>query len=277
MADRNVDAVTLTGSSRAGFTAQEVCARRRVPLQAELGGNNAAVVWPDADLELAAREIAEGAFALAGQRCTANRRLIVHRDCQREMLQLVGRETAALEWGDPRRPQTKVGPLVSAAQRDRVADLVARAGADVTVILPHADDAPAADGFEGAWYPPTIACCPDPSHELVQHESFGPLLVVQTADDWNHAMALLDGVPQGLVAALFSSSRELAERFLQEARAGILKLNRSTADAEVDVPFGGWKGSGIGPPEHGSFDRDFYTRPQAVYGWPRAVAASPST
>jgi alpha-ketoglutaric semialdehyde dehydrogenase len=277
MADRNVDAVTLTGSSRAGFTAQGVCARRRVPLQAELGGNNAAVVWPDADLELAAREIAEGAFALAGQRCTANRRLIVHRDCQREMLQLVGRETAALGWGDPRRPQTKVGPLVSAAQRDRVADLVARAGADVTVILPHADDAPAADGFEGAWYPPTIACCPDPSHELVQHESFGPLLVVQTADDWNHAMALLDGVPQGLVAALFSSSRELAERFLQEARAGILKLNRSTADAEVDVPFGGWKGSGIGPPEHGSFDRDFYTRPQAVYGWPRAVAASPST
>jgi acyl-CoA reductase-like NAD-dependent aldehyde dehydrogenase len=78
-------------------------------------------------------------------------------------------------------------------------------------------------------------------------------------------MALVNGVPQGLAAALFSSSDERAERFLAEARAGILKLNRSTADAEVDVPFGGWGSSGIGPPEHGAFDRDFYTRAQAVY------------
>jgi acyl-CoA reductase-like NAD-dependent aldehyde dehydrogenase len=110
-----------------------------------------------------------------------------------------------------------------------------------------------------------IALCDDPGHELVQHESFGPVLVVQTADDWEHAMALLNGVPQGLAAALFSTSPELQERFLDEAQAGILKLNRSTADADVDVPFGGWKASGIGPPEHGSFDRDFYTRVQAVY------------
>jgi acyl-CoA reductase-like NAD-dependent aldehyde dehydrogenase len=78
-------------------------------------------------------------------------------------------------------------------------------------------------------------------------------------------MDLLAGVPQGLAAALFSSSAELVERFQREAPAGILKVNRSTADAEVDVPFGGWKASGIGPPEHGSFDRDFYTRPQVVY------------
>jgi acyl-CoA reductase-like NAD-dependent aldehyde dehydrogenase len=78
-------------------------------------------------------------------------------------------------------------------------------------------------------------------------------------------MALLDGVPQGLAAALFTASEELEQLFLQGARAGILKLGRSTADAEVDVPFGGWKASGIGPPEHGRFDRDFYMRVQAVY------------
>jgi alpha-ketoglutaric semialdehyde dehydrogenase len=99
----------------------------------------------------------------------------------------------------------------------------------------------------------------------VQHETFGPVLVVQPAEDWDHAMALVNGVPQGLVAALFSASPGLADRFMNEAAAGILKVNRSTADAAVDVPFGGWKSSGIGPPEHGRFDRDFYTRPQAVY------------
>jgi len=90
--------------------------------------------------------------------------------------------------------------------------------------------------------------------------------VVQRASDWDHAVSLVNGVSQGLVAALFSSSAEVQSRFLEEADAGILKLNRSTADAEVDVPFGGWKSSGVGPPEHGAFDRDFYTRPQIVYG-----------
>jgi alpha-ketoglutaric semialdehyde dehydrogenase len=265
MADPEVDAVTITGSSMAGFTAQEICARRRIPLQAELGGNNAAVVWPDADLELAAREVAEGAFAQAGQRCTANRRVIAHRECRDELLELLGRETAALPWGDPRLPETKVGPMVSAADRDRLDRLVARAGLGAELMTPQGSEPTDPAGWEGAWYPPTIAVCDDPEHELVQEESFGPLLVVQTAGDWEEAMALLNGVPQGLAAALFTSSEELAARFVREAKAGILKLGRSTADAEVDVPFGGWKGSGIGPPEHGDFDRDFYTRPQVVY------------
>ena len=265
MSAREVDAVTITGSSLAGYAAQEICGRRRIPLQAELGGNNAAIVWPDADLGLAAREIAAGAFAQAGQRCTANRRVIVHRDCRDTLVELLERETAALVWGDPRLPETEVGPLVSTAERDRVAALVSRAGRGVEVTTPQGTAVPAAAGFEGAWYPPTIALCDDPEHELVREEGFGPVLVVQTAWDWGEAIRLLNGVSQGLVAALFSSSGELADRFVGEAQAGVLKLGRSTADAEVDVPFGGWKGSGIGPPEHGEFDRDFYTRPKAVY------------
>jgi alpha-ketoglutaric semialdehyde dehydrogenase len=266
MADPSVDAVTLTGSSPAGFAAQEVCARRRAPLQAELGGNNAALVWRGADLAHAAREIAEGAFALAGQRCTANRRVVVHRDRAAELVALLRRETAAMEWGDPRRPATRVGPMVSAAARDRIAELVACARPSAGApLVPHGRDRPSVDGVEAAWYPPTIIACDDPDHELVQEESFGPLLIVQTADDWDGAMRLVNGVRQGLAAALFSPSRDARDRFLREAEAGILKLDRSTADADVDVPFGGWKWSGIGPPEHGRFDREFYTRPQAVY------------
>jgi acyl-CoA reductase-like NAD-dependent aldehyde dehydrogenase len=265
MADPEVDAVSITGSSIAGYAAQEACARRRIPLQAELGGNNAAIVWPDADLEHAAREISEGAFAQAGQRCTANRRVIAHDECRDELLDRLREETLALAWGDPRRPETQVGPLVSVEERERVAQLVARAGLGVELIVPHGDEVPEADGFEGAWYPPTIARCDDPTHELVREESFGPLLVVQAAADWDEAIKLLNGVPQGLAAAFFSSSGELAGRFAREARAGVLKLGRSTADAAVDAPFGGWKESGIGPPEHGDFDLDFYTRPQVVY------------
>jgi acyl-CoA reductase-like NAD-dependent aldehyde dehydrogenase/nicotinamidase-related amidase len=265
MEDPGVDAVTLTGSSAAGFAAQEICARRRIPLQAELGGNNGAVVLPDADLEHAAREIAAGAFALAGQRCTANRRVVVHQDCEGTLVERLSRETAALPWGDPRDPATHIGPLVSDAERDRVARLVARAGDDAELLFPHGQENPRVDAFGDVWWPPTIIRCDDPAHELVQEESFAPLLIVQRARDWDHAIELLNGVRQGLVASVFSVSAEICDRFVDEAAAGIVKVNRATADVEVDVPFGGWKGSGIGPPEHGDFDRDFYTRPQTVY------------
>jgi acyl-CoA reductase-like NAD-dependent aldehyde dehydrogenase len=266
MSDPAVDAVTLTGSSLAGFSAQEICARRRIPLQAELGGNNAALVWPDAQLDTAARQIAEGAFALAGQRCTANRRVVIHHECREEFLGLLSRRTAELSWGDPRQHSTRIGPLVSSDARARIADVLARCERRGTAVTrPHYGPAPCVDGFHGRWHAPTIVHCEQPSDEVVQQETFGPVLVVQTAQNWDHAIELVNGVPQGLSAALFSSSPELAERFPDEAVAGIVKINDSTADAGVDVPFGGWKTSGIGPPEHGSCDRDFYTRPQAVY------------
>ncbi len=96
----------------------------------------------------------------------------------------------------------------------------------------------------------------------------GPLLVVQPADDFDHALALCNGVRHGLIAALFSNSPGCRQKFLEEARAGVLKLNAATAGVDVTLPFGGWKSSGIGPPEHGEADRLFYTRFQAIYDAP---------
>jgi alpha-ketoglutaric semialdehyde dehydrogenase len=91
------------------------------------------------------------------------------------------------------------------------------------------------------------------------------LLVVQRAENFEHALELCNGVRHGLVAALFSGSRPLQEKFLAEAQAGMLKLNSSTAGADATLPFGGWKNSGIGPPEHGESDSLFYTKIQTIY------------
>jgi acyl-CoA reductase-like NAD-dependent aldehyde dehydrogenase/nicotinamidase-related amidase len=267
MAAPEVDAVALTGSSLAGYAAQEICGRRRIPLQAELGGNNAALVWSDADLPDAAQQVAAGAFDMAGQRCTANRRVVVDERCYDAFLQLLEQATAALPWGDPLETSTRVGPLISIEQRDRVAGVVERAlPAASQVLVPHAAN-PACRELARVrtFYPPTIICCDDPRHEIVQEETFGPVLVVQRASDWDQALALGNGVRQGLALALFSSSKTRQASFLAQAQAGILKLNRSTADAELDIPFGGWKSSGLGPPEHGDSDREFYTRTQAIY------------
>ena len=106
------------------------------------------------------------------------------------------------------------------------------------------------------------------AHEsgIVQDETFGPVLVLEAAADLDDALGLVNGVRQGLAAAIFASPGPWRGAFLAAARAGILKWNASTADADADAPFGGWKASGVGPPEHGPGDVEFYTRLQAIYG-----------
>ena len=267
MADPEVDAATISGSLATGYAAQDICASRHIPLQAELGGNNAAIVWDDCDFQEAAFRIADAAFGFAGQRCTANRRVIV--DARRYDLFLKHLESAVarLVWNDPLDPKTEVGPLISLNACSRVHALVERARTKAELVLtPHRSDPiyKVLTG-KGAYLPPAIICCNNPGDEAVQEETFGPVLVVQRAGDWNKAMDLCNGVRQGLVAALFSHVKEIQQRFLEEAQAGILKINAGTADASAEAPFGGWKASGIGPPGHGPSDREFFTRTQAAY------------
>lgn len=268
MRHESLDALTVTGSCALGRAAQAACASRNLPLQAELGGNNAAIVWSDADLVAAAGSVAEGAFSFAGQRCTANRRVIVTREIHDRFLSMLAQATAGLNWGDPLNPETMVGPLISTSGKDRIQRLIRRAQADgAEVLVPHEHERTRAGlPADGAYVPPTIVLSRDPGQEIVQQESFGPILVVQTAADWEHAIRLCNGVPQGLVAALFSASADRREQFLERVPAGILKINRSTMDADAETPFGGWKASGIGPPEHGDANREFHARIQSIHG-----------
>jgi acyl-CoA reductase-like NAD-dependent aldehyde dehydrogenase/nicotinamidase-related amidase len=257
------DAVTISGSLKAGRATQEICAARHIPLQAELGGNNASIVWGDAELHAAAASITEGAFAFAGQRCTANRRAIIDSSIYDAFLdQLI---MACRRWvlGDPADEKTQIGPLISSVSRDRVKAVVDRARAATLRVISPSGKLDGARG--GAWLEPTIVCCDDPSAEIVQEETFGPVLVVQKAEDWDDAISLCNGVKQGLAAAIFTRSQERIEDFLQRAKAGILKVNCSTGGAAVDLPFGGWKSSGIGPAEHGPANREFFTRMQSIY------------
>jgi alpha-ketoglutaric semialdehyde dehydrogenase len=268
-ADARVGAVTFTGSASAGYAIQEICARRFVPLQAELSGNNAAIVWNDADLPQAAAQIAWGAFGFAGQRCTANRRVIVPKKLFERFLRELKVAAEKLVWGDPLKKATDIGPMIDAGKRDEHTALIHAAknsGTAHRVELLFQRRARESWVKSGAYAQPAIICCNEPEHLLVQEETMSPLLVVQHANDFNHALKLCNGVRHGLVAALFSKSPELQQKFLAEARTGILKLNSATAGVDASLPFGGWKSSGLGPPEHGEGDRLFYTRMQAVYG-----------
>lgn len=268
-AEPTIDAVTFTGSDLAGRDIQAVCARRMIPLQAELGGNNAAIVWSDADLSHAAARIAWGGFGFAGQRCTANRRVVVEAGCFERLWCELCHAAERLTLGDPLDPATDIGPLIDSRKRDDFVAAIDRArseGGAVSRVQRLFEGCVDQEWIKSAAYAhPILAACDDAGHPLVQEESMAPLIVVQRATDFTHALALCNTVRHGLAAALFGGSPELRQRFLCEARAGILKLDDSTAGVDVSLPFGGWKASGIGPPEHGLADPMFYTRIQAVY------------
>jgi acyl-CoA reductase-like NAD-dependent aldehyde dehydrogenase len=268
-ADENINAVTLTSSAAAGFAIQEICARRFLPLQAELSGNNAAIVWDGADLPQAAAQIAWGAFGFAGQRCTANRRVIVSATKHENFLRELKIAAEKLNWGDPLEKSTDIGPVIHEGKREEQTALIQAAqksGVVHRVERLFQSRAKKAWVKTGAYVQPVIVGCDDPDHPLVQEETMSPLLVVQRAETFAQALSLCNGVRHGLVAALFSSSVKLQKQFLAEAHAGMLKINSATAGVDVSLPFGGWKMSGLGPPEHGDGDRLFYTRMQAVYG-----------
>jgi alpha-ketoglutaric semialdehyde dehydrogenase len=257
------DAATISGALKTGYAAQEICARRHIPFQAELGGNNASIVWDDADLDVAAAAIVEGAFAFAGQRCTANRRVIVDTKIYDSLVEKLIASTGAMQWGDPRDEKTHIGPLISAASGQRVQAVLERARSSSHRLIRPMQNLNDQGGDQ--WVEPTIVCCSDPSAEIVLEETFGPVLVVQKAENWEEGISLCNGVRQGLVAALFSTSPQLIADFLGRGEAGIVKINSSTADAAVDLPFGGWKASGIGPPEHYPANHEFFSRLQAIY------------
>jgi acyl-CoA reductase-like NAD-dependent aldehyde dehydrogenase len=261
-----VDAVAFSGSSRTGWSVVSQASARLLPLQAELGGNNAAIVCPTADFKAAGDAIAEGAFGFAGQRCTSNRRVIVLSGIFDTFLRQLEKSTLELPCGDPLMIETRVTPMISLQAAQAIAVLVERARvAGFRVLQPHLSQQNF-DAFAGAFYPPTLILCEDAGSFIVQEESFGPILVVQKAKDFEHALQLLNQVPYGLVAALFSQDKVEQETFLQSAQAGIVKLNSSTVNAGVDLPFTGWKHSGYGSSEHGEANAEFFTKRQAIYG-----------
>jgi len=261
----DVAGVTVTASIDAGRQLGMICGSALKPLQAELGGNNAVLVLGEFDAQAVADQVAHSAFSFAGQRCTAGRRILVQREGFSRLRDALIRSVGELVVGEPADPATEVGPLISRAQQQAVASTVAagvRAGAQVLCggkIPPGLD--------HGCWYAPTLVSGAGPDSVLFREETFGPVAVLHPVEDLEQAIGLVNAVEHGLVATLYSDDPRVQRRFLDAVQAGVLKLNRPPAGVHAEAPFGGWKASGLGPPEHGPWDEEFYTRVQALYGF----------
>jgi aldehyde dehydrogenase (NAD+) len=256
--DPRVALLSATGSVRMGQQVGPRVAQRFGKALLELGGNNAAIVTPSADLDLAVRGIVFSAAGTAGQRCTTMRRLIVHSSVA---VELVGRITAAyrqLPIGDPAADGTLVGPLIhETAYRDMVRALEqARAdGGEVFGGERHEV------GDEGAYYvAPAVVRMPAQT-EVVHNETFAPILYVLTYDALDEAIAMNNAVPQGLSSSIFTTDMREAERFMSAdgSDCGIANVNIGTSGAEIGGAFGGEKQTGGGR-ESGSDSWKAYMR-----------------
>nr|WP_204081628.1 aldehyde dehydrogenase family protein [Mycobacterium riyadhense] len=245
--DPRIGLVSATGSVRMGAQVGPRVARRFGRVLLELSGNNAAIVTPSADLELAVRAIVFAAAGTAGQRCTSLRRLIVHRSVADDVTDRVVSAYRQLPIGDPSAPATLVGPLIhETAYRDMVGALEqARAdGGEVFGGQRHQDGFSSA--YPSAYYvAPAVVRMPSQT-DIVATETFAPILYVLTYDDLDTAIALNNAVPQGLSSSMFTTDLREAQRFLDGSDCGIANVNIGTSGAEIGGAFGGEKQTGGG-------------------------------
>lgn len=256
--DPRVALVSATGSVRMGQEVGPRVARRFGKVLLELGGNNAAIVTPSADLDLAVRAIVFSAAGTAGQRCTTMRRVIAHSSIADELCRRVAAAYKTLPIGDPSVEGTLVGPLIHArAYRDMVGALEAARADGGEVIGGHRHEM----GDEGAYYvAPALVRMPAQT-EVVHNETFAPILYVLTYEDLDSAIELNNAVPQGLSSAIFTTDIREAERFMAAdgSDCGIANVNIGTSGAEIGGAFGGEKQTGGGR-ESGSDSWKAYMR-----------------
>ncbi|MDQ3369113.1 MAG: aldehyde dehydrogenase family protein, partial [Myxococcota bacterium] len=212
----------------------------------ELGGNNAMIVAPSADLELATRAILFSAAGTAGQRCTSLRRLIIHDSIRTDLLARVERAYGQIRVGDPREAGTLVGPLIDRASYDAMQAALARARADHGEVAggTRVDVA----GCDGGYYvTPALVRMPAQT-AVVRDETFAPILYAFGYHDFDAAIAAQNDVPQGLSSCIFTNELREAERFLSAAGSdcGIANVNIGPSGAEIGGAFGGEKETGGG-------------------------------
>ncbi|MCP3818756.1 aldehyde dehydrogenase family protein [Streptomyces sp. A3M-1-3] len=245
--DPRVALVSATGSVRMGREVGPRVAARFGRCLLELGGNNAAIVTPSADLDLAVRGIVFSAAGTAGQRCTSLRRLIVHEDVADQLVERIVHAYGGLPVGDPFDAATLVGPLISTAAQQGMAEALEAAQADGGKLLAGGDRVLAEQAPEAAYARPAVVRMPAQT-EIVRTETFAPILYVLTYRTLEEAVALQNGVPQGLSSSIFTRDQREAERFLAAdgSDCGIANVNIGTSGAEIGGAFGGEKETGGG-------------------------------
>lgn len=247
------DVVSFTGSTGVGRAVVRAATERGVPVQAELGGLNAALVLPDADLAQAAAHLAAAIAGYAGQKCTATSRVIAVGAAYEPLRDAL---VKALELVD----DAACGPVINAAARDRLTAAVDSAVA-VGATLLTGGRAPERDG----WYvEPALLTDVPAEHPLAREEFFGPIALLHAAADLDEAIALANDTPHSLATSVHTRSLDVALAAADRLDAGMIRVNAPSSGVDFHLPFGGAKGASHGEREQGQAALDFYTVSRTV-------------
>jgi aldehyde dehydrogenase (NAD+) len=239
-----IDHISFTGSPETGALVQAAAARHNRPVTMELGGKSPQLVFADADLEAAYPVLVNAIIQNAGQTCSAGSRLLIERTIYERVLDGVAERFKALRVGAADM-DLDCGPVINAAQKERVAGFLARAREDGLPVL--AEGKIAANAPAGGYYvAPTLLANVPPAHEIAQQEVFGPVLAATSFKDEAEALAIANGTEYGLVAGVWTADGGRQLRLARELRSGQVFVNNYGAGGGVELPFGGVKKSGFG-------------------------------
>lgn len=257
--------ITYTGTTPVGRTIAARAGARLAPVSLELTAKNALIVNDDANLDLALDWAVLSAFATNGQRETAASRIILHRDIADSFTEAFLDRVDRLRVGDPLDPATKLGPLISESQVIAVDDYVKRAAAGGGRILRGGRRPENPELASGFFYLPTVIQDVDPYDGLAMEEVLGPVTMLFRVDDLDEAVAVSNATPYGLSMSIFTESVETGLSVAERFESGVAWINAGTVGAEVGLPFGGAKATGIGTTEWGQGAVDTFTRWKTTY------------
>jgi|FaiFalDrversion3_1042247.scaffolds.fasta_scaffold00133_2 aldehyde dehydrogenase (NAD+) len=261
----DVALISFTGSTEVGLQVAERCARQGKRVSLEMGGKNAAIVMDDADLDLVADALTWSAFGTTGQRCTACSRVVVHPRVHGDVADVLADRARRLRLGNGLDPETEVGPLVSEAQLRKVERYVRIGREEGAVVRVGGERAAEGDLARGFFFRPTVFDRVDPRMRIAQEEIFGPVVALLQAEDLEEAIRIVNDVPYGLSASIFTRDVQKAMRAVEDLHTGIVYVNHGTIGAEVHLPFGGTKFTGNGHREGGTQVLDVFTEWKSVY------------
>ena len=270
-ASRDVAIVSATGSVPMGRKVAAAMAERLGRTILELGGNNAMIVAPSADLEMALRAIVFSAVGTAGQRCTSLRRLIVHEDVYDQLVPRLVSAYGGLPIGDPLAKGTLVGPLIDTGALEGMEHALKQAAADGGTV--HGGGRALAEERPGAAYVhPAIVEMPGQA-AIVHHETFAPILYVMKCRALEEAIEMHNAVPQGLSSCIFSTDVRETEQFLSDVGSdcGIANVNIGPSGAEIGGAFGGEKETGGGRESGSDAWKGYMRRQTATVNWSREL------
>lgn len=261
-----VRVISFTGSTTVGTEIAAVCGKNNKKVSLEMGGKNAQIVMDDADLDLALEGVLWGAFGTTGQRCTATSRLIVHKKIAKKFISMIVERASKLRVGDGLDPKTEMGPVINDKAKESILKYI-KIGIEEDKADLILGGKPLVKGKykNGSFLEPTIFNNVTPKMRIFWEEIFGPVLSIATVNDFDEAIALHNQCLFGLSSSIYTKDVNKAFRAIRDLEAGITYINGPTIGAEIQLPFGGVKGTGNGHRESSHTVLDIFSEWKSVY------------